>query len=142
MGYLRTLIIIKPDAVKRKLSEKIMMRFEDADFKVIKKEELQISRKLAETHYAEHDGKEFYDRLINFITSGPSIAIILEGNDIVSEVRKIVGATNPDDAQPGTIRADFKEIPLKSQAENMVHASDSDESARREIELFFGKEYL
>jgi len=134
--------MIKPDGVKRNLVGKIINRFEDAGIKLITMQMLNVSKKLAEKHYAEHEGKHFYDDLLDFITSGPSVAMILEGDGIVSEVRKMVGATNPADAESGTIRGDFKEEPLKSVTENMIHASDSDQSAKREIELFFGKKFL
>ena len=142
MGNSRTFVMIKPDGVRRNLIGKIINRFEDTGIKIITLQMLDVSRKLAEKHYAEHEGKDFYDNLMNFITSGPSVAMILEGNNIVAEVRKMVGATNPLEAQSGTIRGDFKEEPLKSVTENMIHASDSDQSTKREISLFFGKKFL
>ena len=142
MGYSRTFVMIKPDGVRRNLVGKIINRFEDAGINLVTLQMLDVSRKLAEKHYSEHEGKHFYDNLLDFITSGPSVAMILEGDDIVSEVRKMVGATNPAEAKSGTIRGDFREEPLKSVTENMIHASDSDQSAKREIELFFGKKFL
>jgi len=142
MGYSRTFVMIKPDGVRRKLVGKIINRFEEAGINLIILQMLDVTRKLAEKHYAEHEGKPFYNNLLDFITSGPSVAMILEGDDIVSEVRKIVGATNPAEADSGTIRGDFREEPLKSITENMIHASDSDQSAKREIGLFFGKKFL
>ncbi len=142
MGYSRTFVMIKPDGVRRKLVGKIINRFEEAGINLITLQMLDVTRKLAEKHYAEHEGKPFYNNLLDFITSGPSVAMILEGDDIVSEVRKIVGATNPAEADSGTIRGDFREEPLKSITENMIHASDSDQSAKREIGLFFGKKFL
>ncbi len=138
MSVSRTFVMIKPDGVRRNLVGKIVNRFEDAGIKLIAMQLLEVSRELAKKHYAEHEGKSFYDNLLDFITSGPSVAMILEGNNIVPEVRKMVGATNPAEAQTGTIRGDFKEEPLKSVTENMIHASDSDQSAKREIGLFFG----
>ena len=138
----RTLIFIKPDGVRRKLVGKLINRFEENNLDLIAMKLIKIPKKLAEKHYAEHKGKEFYDRLIKFVTSGPSIAIILEGNDIIPKVRELVGATNPAEALPNTIRGDFREDPVKSVTENMIHASDSIESAEREISLFFGKKYL
>ena len=142
MGYSRTFVMIKPDGVRRNLVGKIINRFEEAGINLITLQMLDVSRKLAEKHYAEHEGKPFYNNLLDFITSGPSVAMILEGDDIVSEVRKMVGATNPAEADSGTIRGDFREEPLKSITENMIHASDSDQSAKREIGLFFGKKFL
>ena len=117
MGITRTFVMIKPDAVGRNLVGKIINRLEDAGMKLITLQMLSVSRKMAEKHYAEHEGKEFYERLLNFITSGPSVAMVLEGVDVVPEVRKIVGATNPAEAESGTIRGDFREEPLKSVTE-------------------------
>ncbi len=142
MGISRTYVMIKPDGVKRKLVGKIINRFEEAGINIITMKMLDVSRKLAEQHYAEHEGKPFYDDLLNFITSGSSVALILEGNNVISEVRKMIGATNPAEAKSGTIRGDLREDPLKSVTENMIHASDSDQSAKREIRLFFGKSFL
>jgi nucleoside-diphosphate kinase len=138
----RSLIIIKPDACRRKLIGKILARFEKKDLKIIALEMLKISTDLAEKHYAEHKGKHFYEKLITFITSGNSVALILEGDDAIPYIRTLVGATNPKEAKEGSIRGDFKEVPVKSVTENMVHASDSTESATREISLFFGEDYL
>lgn len=138
----RTFVMLKPDAVRRKLVGKIINRFEEAKLKIITMEMRELPQSLVETHYAEHEGKEFYDNLINFITSGPAVPMILEGENVVPHVRELVGATDPKEAKEGTIRGDFKEIPVKSVTENMVHASDSDESAKREITLFFGAEYV
>ena len=138
----KSLIILKPDAVRRKLSGKIINRFEQNNLKILALEMLQIPKKLAEKHYAEHKGKDFYDNLITFITSGSSIALILEGENAIADIRELVGATNPKEAKEGTIRGDFKENPVKSVTENMVHASDSPDSAKREITLFFGQNYL
>jgi len=134
----KTFVMIKPDGVSRKLIGKIINRFEKENFQIIAMKMFQISKELAEIHYAEHKGKNFYENLISFITSGPIVAMVLESDDnIVKKVREIVGATNPAEALPGTIRGDFKEIPVKSVTENMIHASDSKESAKREINLFF-----
>ena len=138
----RTFLMIKPDGVRRKLAGKIIDRFENANIEIITMKMLDVSEKLAKKHYVEHEGKDFFENLLNFITSGPSIAMVLEGIDIVSEVRRLVGATNPAEAEPGTIRGDLREEPVKSVTENMVHASDSDEAAKREITLFFGKHFL
>lgn len=129
--------MVKPDGVKRKLVGKIINRFEDENINIVNMKLMEISKKLAEKHYAEHKGKGFYNNLINFVTSGPVVAMVLEGENIIPKVRKMTGATDPTKADLGTIRGDFKEIPVKNITENMVHASDSVESAQREIKLFF-----
>lgn len=134
----QSLIIIKPDAVRRKLIGKIINRFEENDLTINSLKMLRISKDLAEKHYAEHKGKEFYANLIEFIISGKAVVMILEGEDAISYIRELVGATNPAEAEEGTIRGDFKEKPVRSVTENMVHASDSPKSAEREIKLFFG----
>ncbi|MBD3197629.1 MAG: nucleoside-diphosphate kinase [Candidatus Lokiarchaeota archaeon] len=133
----QSLVIIKPDAVRRKLIGMILNRFETEGLLIKKLKMIQIPRELAEKHYAEHEGKDFYPNLIKFITSGNVVVMILEGENAISFIRELVGATNPAEAEKGTIRGDFKEQPVKSVTENMVHASDSKSSARREIELFF-----
>lgn len=139
----KTFVMIKPDAVRRGLIGKIINRFEENGLTILAMNAMEISKELAETHYTEHKGKEFYDRLIDFITSGMAVTMILAGDEsVVSFVREIVGATNPAKAKEGTIRGDFKENPVKSVTENMVHASDSNESSKREITLFFGEKYL
>ena len=138
----RSLVFVKPDAVRRKLIGKIIERFEDAGLKIIALKMLTLSKGMAGKHYAEHEGKEFYENLLKFVTSGPIVAMILEGDkNVISKVRDMVGATDPKEAEPGTIRGDFKEQPVKSVTENMIHASDSEKSAKREITLFFGLEY-
>jgi nucleoside-diphosphate kinase len=137
----QSLIIIKPDAVRRKLIGKIINRFEENDLTINSLKMLRISKDLAEKHYAEHKGKEFYANLIEFITSGKAVVMILEGEDAIPYIRELVGATNPAEAEEGTIRGDFKEKPVRSVTENMVHASDSPKSAEREIKLFFGDNF-
>ncbi len=133
----RTFVMVKPDAVKRKLVGKIINRFEEANLSILTMKLMEISKKLAEKHYAEHKGKEFYDNLIKFVTSGPVVTMVLEGDNIIPKVREMVGATDPAKASPGTIRGDLREDPVKTVTENMIHASDSPESAQREINLFF-----
>lgn len=135
----RTFVMIKPDAVRRNLIGKIVSRFEEAKIPILTMKMMTLSNKLAEKHYAEHKGKEFYDNLIKFVTSGPVISMVLEGDNIINKVREMVGATDPAKAASGTIRGDLKENPVKSVTENMIHASDSIESAQRELELFFKK---
>ena len=129
-----TLIIIKPDAVERGLTGKILDRYLQKGYIISEMKMLQISDELAGKHYAEHDGNPFFDELVSFITSGASVALILTGGNVIAAARKMNGATNPQYAEPGTIRGDF----AHDIAANLVHASDSPESAEREIKLFFG----
>jgi len=134
----KTFVMIKPDAVRRKLIGKIITRFEEAGIKILEMQMMHLDKEMAERHYAEHKGKDFFDNLIRFITSGEVVAMVLEGEDIIAKVRQMIGATDPAKADAGTIRGDFKEVPVKSVTENMVHASDSPESAERELTHFFG----
>ena len=130
----RTLIICKPDAVERGLSGEILARFERKGLRIVAAELRLIDRPTAERHYAEHEGKPFYKDLVDFITRSPSLLAVLEGpEDTFKVVRLLVGATNPREAAPGTIRGDL----AVERTENLVHASDSPESADREIGLFF-----
>lgn len=129
----RTFTMLKPDAVKRRLTGGILTRFEKRGLKVIAAKTLMISEDLAKTHYGEHSDKPFFNDLISYITSGPVFAMVLEGDDVISLVRKMVGATNPKEADIGTIRGDYG----IDTGRNIVHASDSEESAQREINLFF-----
>ena len=129
----RTFTMLKPDAVKRRLTGEILTRFEKRGLKVIAAKTLMISEDLAKTHYGEHSDKPFFNDLISYITSGPVFAMVLEGDDVISLVRKMVGATNPKEADIGTIRGDYG----IDTGRNIVHASDSEESAQREINLFF-----
>ena len=129
----RTFAMLKPDAVKRRLTGRILSRFEQRGFKLVAAKTMIISDELAKTHYGEHEGKPFFDDLISYITSGPVFAMVLEGDDVIGLVRKMVGATNPKEADVGTIRGDY----AIDTGRNIVHASDSQESADREIKLFF-----
>jgi nucleoside-diphosphate kinase len=129
----RTLIIIKPDAVQRGLIGQIIHRFERRGLCLIALKLMKISRELAERHYAVHKGKPFYESLVNYITSGPVAVMILEGKSAIHVARRTMGATNPAEADPGTIRADFGiEI-----GRNLVHGSDGQETAKFEMSLFF-----
>jgi len=129
----RTLILIKPDAFARNLSGEIIARFERKGLLLVAMNLLTISRDLAERHYAEHQGKGFYEELVTFITSGPLVAMVLEGEQAVVAARQVIGATNPLEATTGSIRGDFAiEV-----GQNMVHGSDSPDSAAREVALFF-----
>ncbi len=134
----RTLIIVKPDAVQRGLIGEIVSRFENRGLKIIGLKLMYIDENLAAQHYAEHVGKPFYQGLIDFITSSPVVVGVLEGPDVAAKVRKAVGATNPADAAPGSIRGDF----AVDMGRNVVHASDSPASGEREVNLFFKEEEL
>src|SRR5579884_1459911 len=129
----RTLILVKPDAFARNLTGEIIARFERKGLKLIALKQMVIERELAQRHYAEHERKPFYQELVNFITSGPLVAMVLEGEQAVLAARQVIGATNPLEAAPGSIRGDYA-IEL---GQNMVHGSDSAESAAREVALFF-----
>ncbi len=138
MNIERTFVMVKPDGVQRGLIGEVISRFEKKGLKFIAVKMRLIERPLAEKHYAEHKGKGFYDSLIEFITSGPVITFVLEGPDAISVVRKLVGATSPANADPGSIRGDF----VIYTTFNIIHASDSKESSNREISLFFNPEEL
>ncbi len=134
----QTLVILKPNAVQRELIGNLISRFEQRGLKITAMKLCIISTETAERHYREHLGEAFYEGLISFITSGPSVIIVLESLAAVNIVRSMVGATNPADAAPGTIRGDYATSP----GHNMIHASDSTESALREIELFFSPDEI
>ena len=129
----RTLIILKPDAVQRGLVGPILSRFEARGFKFAAMKLIRIPREQAERHYAEHQGKPFYEGLVSFITSSPVVVGVVEGPNAIATVRAMMGATNPINSAPGTIRGDFA-IALSY---NVIHGSDSPESAQREISIFF-----
>lgn len=134
----RTLIIVKPDGVQRGLTGQIISRFESRGFKLAGLKLMRISRELAERHYAEHKGKPFYESLVTFITSSPVVAGVVEGPGAIAMVRSMMGATNPANAAPGTIRGDF----ATSLSYNVIHGSDGPEAAQREVSLFFSPEEL
>jgi nucleoside-diphosphate kinase len=134
----RTLVLVKPDAVQRRLVGEILTRFERRGLRIVAMRMLQIDRALAERHYAVHKGKPFYESLLVFITSAPVVAIVLEAPGAIRAVRRVMGATNPAEAEPGTIRAD---LAVQTSC-NLVHGSDSPETARYEIELFFRPEEI
>ncbi len=129
----RTLILVKPDAFARGLTGEIIARFERKGLRIAALRHMTLDRQTAEQHYAEHNGKPFFEELVSFITSGPLVAMVLEGQDAVKAARQVIGATNPLEAAPGSIRGDFGlEVTF-----NLVHGSDSDESAEREIAIWF-----
>ncbi|MFW6161458.1 MAG: nucleoside-diphosphate kinase [Planctomycetota bacterium] len=129
----RTLVLIKPDAVHRRLVGRILARFEARGLQIVALKMLRITESLARTHYAPHEGKSFYEPLIRFVTSGPTVALVLEGKRAIEVVRGMLGPTFGPDAPPGTIRGDFG----LSNRFNLAHGSDSPESAAHEIGLFF-----
>jgi len=129
----RTLVFVKPDGVQRRLVGKIVTRFEERGLKLRGVKMMRVTRELAETHYAEHKGKPFYNGLVSFVTRGPIVAVCLEGPKAISVARAMMGKTFCYDAAPGTIRGDFG----VSNQYNLIHGSDSPESAAREIELYF-----
>jgi nucleoside-diphosphate kinase len=129
----RTLILVKPDAFARGLTGEIIARFERKGLRIVAMKHMTMTEELASQHYAEHEGKPFYGELVSFITSGPLVALVLEGQDAVRAARQVIGATNPLEAAPGSIRGDFA-IEVGT---NMVHGSDSPESGVREAGLFF-----
>ena len=133
MAVERTLVLIKPDAVQRGLAGEILGRFEQRGLVIREARLVQVDRKLAEEHYAEHAEKPFFGELVEFITSSPTLALVLEGEGAIQVVRTTMGATNPVDAAPGTIRGDL----ALAMPDNLVHGSDSPGSAEREIGLWF-----
>src|SRR5690606_33092891 len=134
----RTFIIIKPDAVQRGLIGEIVARFERRGLKIAGMKFMQVNEELARKHYAVHEGKPFFEGLIQYIVSAPVVAMVLEGTDAIAIARKTIGATKPAEADPGTIRADFGlEI-----GRNLVHGSDSSDTATSEIALWFGEDLV
>jgi nucleoside-diphosphate kinase len=129
----RTLILVKPDAFARNLTGEIVARFERKGLRLAALTLMTMTRELAERHYAEHEGKAFFEELVSFITSGPLVAMVLEGDHAVMAARQVIGATNPLEASSGSIRGDY----AIAVGQNMVHGSDSPESATRESALFF-----
>ena len=129
----RTFAMVKPDGVQRGLVGEVVSRFEKRGVNVCALKMMKIPKELAERHYAEHKGKSFYESLVSFITSGPVVCMVLEGDNAITVVRAMMGATNPQDAPIGTIRGDL----AMHTSKNVVHGSDSPESAKREIALFF-----
>ena len=129
----RTLILVKPDAFERGLAGEIIARFERKGLKIVALKHMRVTEDLAKQHYAEHAERPFFGELVEFITSGPIVAMVLEGQDAVKAARQVIGATNPLEAAPGSIRGDYAiEI-----GQNMVHGADSDESAAREAAIYF-----
>lgn len=134
----KSLVLIKPDAMQRGLAGEIVTRLERKGLKIIAMKMLQMDKNLAQRHYAIHKGKAFFDRLVDFITSSPTIAIVFQGKDAVGVIRRTIGATDPVQARAGTIRGDFG-LDIEH---NLVHGSDSAENASKEIEFFFSTEEI
>ena len=134
----KTFLMVKPDGVQRQLIGEIVSRFESKGFQLLGAKLMTIPVELAEQHYGEHKGKPFYEELVQFITSGPVFAMVWEGENVVELSRKLMGKTNPKEAEPGTIRGDYCMYVSK----NIIHGSDSNESAEREINLFFNENEL
>jgi nucleoside-diphosphate kinase len=134
----RTLVLLKPDCVQRRLIGAVLQRFEQKGLRLVGLKLVQTSRALAEKHYAVHKGKPFYDSLLQFITSGPTVSLVLEGPDAVRVVRLMIGQTKANEATPGTIRGDFAIITQN----NLIHGSDSPENAKAEVALWFKPEEL
>jgi nucleoside-diphosphate kinase len=134
----RTFLAIKPDGVQRKLIGEIIRRFETKGFTLVGLKLMSVSRELAETHYGVHKERPFFPGLVNFITSGPVVAMVWEGKGVIASARKIIGATNPLTAEPGTLRGDFG----VDVGRNIIHGSDAPETAEQEISLWFKSEEL
>lgn len=134
----KTLILIKPDGVKRRLAGRIIQRFEDKGMKVAGMKLMHLTKEQGEKHYAVHNDKPFFKDLVNYISSGPIVALILQGKDVISISRKLCGVTDGSKAEPGTIRGDFSSGIEK----NIIHASDSQESFEHEYPIFFGNDEI
>lgn len=138
MAEEKTFIAVKPDGVRRGLVGEVIKRFEHKGFKLIAMKMLNVTKEMAEAHYAEHKGKPFYPRLIAYLQSGPIVAMVWKGFDVIKGARVLMGSTTPNEAQVGTIRADFAQV----KEYNIVHGSDSPESAEREINIYFTPDEL
>ncbi|WP_368651959.1 nucleoside-diphosphate kinase [Ornithinibacillus sp. 4-3] len=134
----KTFLMVKPDGVQRNLIGEVVAKFENKGFKLVGAKLMQIPNELAEEHYGEHKERPFFGELVEFITSGPVFAMVWEGENVIKTARNMMGATNPADAAPGTIRGDFG----LTVGKNVIHGSDSPESAEREINLFFNESEL
>lgn len=134
----RTFVMLKPDCVQRNLVGRVITWFEEKGYKIVGLKMLRLSREMAEEHYAEHRSKPFYEALVEYITSGPVVAMVLEGKGVIAAVRQMMGSTNPLEAAPGTIRGRF----AVDVGRNVVHGSDGPASAAREVALFFRPDEL
>ncbi len=134
----RCFTMLKPGVINRRLVGEVISRLEKKGLKLVGLKMINITRDMASQHYAEHEGKDFYDSLVEYVTSGPVVAMVWQADDCITLVRKLVGSTKPSEAQPGTIRGDY----CSHTSHNIIHASDSDASAEREISIFFRPEEL
>lgn len=134
----RTFVMVKPDGVQRRLVGKVLQRIEESGLKIVAMKFLKVSKEMAEKHYEMHKGKAFYEGLIEYITSGPVVALVVEGENAIENIRKMVGSTDPKNAQPGTIRGDY----AQHIGRNIIHASDGRETAEKEINLWFREEEI
>lgn len=134
----KTFIMVKPDGVQRGLIGEVVRRFEQKGFQLVGAKLMQVSEELAQEHYGEHKERPFFGELVDFITSGPVFAMVWEGENVISTSRNMIGATNPQEANPGSIRGDY----AVTVGKNIIHGSDSPESAEREINLFFQENEL
>jgi len=134
----KSFVMMKPDAVQRRLMGKILSRFEEKGLQIVAVKLMQIDEELAKTHYGEHAEKPFFPSLVEYITSSPALAMVIEGEEAITTIRKLVGATNPLEADLGTIRGDYG----MDTGRNIIHASDSPASAEREIGLFFNEDEI
>ena len=139
MSSEKTLILVKPDGVRRQLIGEVIARVEAKGYVISSLRMMQADRALLERHYEEHKGKPFFEPLVEFMLSGPIVAMVAEGNRVIEGFRSLAGATDPTVAAPGTIRGDLARDQGTKVVQNIVHGSDSPESAAREIEIFFGK---
>lgn len=137
MSVERTLVLVKPDGVRRNLIGEVIRRVETKGYNIVALKMVQADRSILSVHYAEHEGKPFYEPLVEFMMSGPVVAIIAEGNRVIEGFRKLAGATDPTVAEPGTIRGDLARDQGTKVVQNIVHGSDSPESATREIGIWF-----
>lgn len=134
----KTFIMVKPDGVQRGLVGEIVKRFEEKGFKLAGAKLMQVSEDLAKEHYKEHVERPFFGELVDFITSGPVFAMVWQGENVITTARNMIGATNPEEATPGSIRGDY----AVTVGKNIIHGSDSEESAQREVNLFFNEDEL
>lgn len=137
MSTERTLVLIKPDGVERQLTGTILARIEAKGYRIVELKQVTATRELLEQHYEEHVGKPFYEPLVEFMLSGPTVAVVLEGHRVIEGFRSLAGTTDPTSAAPGTIRGDFGRDWGEKVQKNLVHGSDSVESAEREIAIWF-----
>ncbi|KXB00554.1 nucleoside diphosphate kinase [candidate division MSBL1 archaeon SCGC-AAA261G05] len=134
----RTFVMIKPDGVKKGLTDEIASRIRESNLKIIEMKQMELDRETAEELYSVHEGKEFFEKLVKHVTAGPVIPMLVEGDNAIKRMREIIGATNPEEAEEGTIRADFG----SDITNNIIHSADSPESFKREARIFFSEDQI